>query len=323
MTNSLTRRTCTQTLGASAISALIGPALRPASSEEAKDRKKTGFIDAHVHVWTPDTDRYPLAEGYTKENMNPASFTPEELFGHTAGTGVERINLIQMSYYGFDNSYMLDTMEKYPGVFSGTAIVDPFGPDPEGEMIRLAEKKCYAFRIQPAHSKQPPESWLQPEAMEKMFVTAAENRLALSALIRIDALPELDRLCSKFPDAPVIIDHLCLLGTGDANPPSEEQIEVLTDMSKHKNVYVKVGAFYALGERKPPYLDLLPLIRRVVEAFTPGRCMWETDCPFQVVNHTYEDSLALIRARADFLSNSDKDAVLRKTAAKLLFREDG
>jgi predicted TIM-barrel fold metal-dependent hydrolase len=92
-------------------------------------------------------------------------------------------------------------------------------------------------------------------------------------------------------------------------------------MSKHKNVYVKVGAFYALGERKPPYLDLLPLIRRVVEAFTPGRCMWETDCPFQVVNHTYEDSLALIRDHADFLSNSDKDAVLRKTAAKLLFRE--
>jgi predicted TIM-barrel fold metal-dependent hydrolase len=227
-----------------------------------------------------------------------------------------------MSYYGFDNSYMLDVMEKHPDTFAGTAIVDPFGPDPRAEMIRLSEKRCYAFRIQPAHSQQPPESWLRPEPMEKMFATAAEHNLALSALIRLDALPELDRMCKKHPDAPVIIDHLCLLDTGDSHPLKEEHIQMVTKMSEHKNVYMKVGAFYALGERQPPYLDLLPTIERVVEAFTPDRCMWETDCPFQVVNHTYEDSLALIRDHADFLSTSDKEAILRGTAERLFFREN-
>lgn len=60
------------------------------------------FIDAHVHVWTPDTARYPLAEGYKKEDMKPPSFTPEELFKHSKPSGVDRINLIQMSFYGFD-----------------------------------------------------------------------------------------------------------------------------------------------------------------------------------------------------------------------------
>ena len=60
------------------------------------------FIDAHVHVWTPDTGHYPLAEGFKKTDMKPASFTPEELFKHTKPAGVDRINLIQMSYYGFD-----------------------------------------------------------------------------------------------------------------------------------------------------------------------------------------------------------------------------
>jgi hypothetical protein len=35
--------------------------------------------------------------------MTPASFTPEELFKHTKANGVNRINLIQMSYSGFDN----------------------------------------------------------------------------------------------------------------------------------------------------------------------------------------------------------------------------
>ena len=60
------------------------------------------IIDAHVHVWTPDTTKYPLAPGYTKESMKPPSFTPEELFAYCRPEGVERIVLIQMSFYGFD-----------------------------------------------------------------------------------------------------------------------------------------------------------------------------------------------------------------------------
>jgi hypothetical protein len=39
------------------------------------------YIDAHIHVWTPDTGHYPLA-------MQPASFTPRELFKHTEANGV-------------------------------------------------------------------------------------------------------------------------------------------------------------------------------------------------------------------------------------------
>jgi predicted TIM-barrel fold metal-dependent hydrolase len=61
------------------------------------------FIDAHVHVWTDDTSHYPLAAGWKVEDMSPKRFTPEDLFKHTKPAGVKRINLIQMSYYGFEN----------------------------------------------------------------------------------------------------------------------------------------------------------------------------------------------------------------------------
>jgi predicted TIM-barrel fold metal-dependent hydrolase len=66
-------------------------------------KEMSNYIDVHVHVWTPDTLHYPLAKGYKKEDMKPASFTPDELFKHTRPAGVNRVNLIQMSYYGFDN----------------------------------------------------------------------------------------------------------------------------------------------------------------------------------------------------------------------------
>src|SRR5262245_48443272 len=65
------------------------------------------FIDAHVHVWTPDTGHYPLAEGFKKSDMKPPSFTPEDLFKHTKPAGVDRVNLIQMSYYGFEKPYTI------------------------------------------------------------------------------------------------------------------------------------------------------------------------------------------------------------------------
>src|SRR5438034_1032050 len=107
--------------------------LLPVAAPETRGPKAMNFIDAHVHVWTPDTDRYPLAPGYKKADMKPASFTPEELFQHCKPAGVGRINLIQMSFYGFDNSYMLDMIAKYPDVFVGTAVINPLGKDPAAE----------------------------------------------------------------------------------------------------------------------------------------------------------------------------------------------
>ena len=70
---------------------------------------------------------------------------------------------------------------------------------------------------------------------------------------------------------------------------------------------------------KPSHLDLIPLIKRVYEAFGPTRLMWGSDCPFQVAHETYEDALSLIRDRLDFISSEDKKWMLRGTAEELFF----
>jgi len=77
------------------------------------------YIDAHSHVWTPDIKKYPLAPGRKVSEMQPPSFTAEELQAQMMTVGVNRVVLIQMSFYGFDNSYMLDSMAKYPGYVFG------------------------------------------------------------------------------------------------------------------------------------------------------------------------------------------------------------
>jgi predicted TIM-barrel fold metal-dependent hydrolase/poly(3-hydroxybutyrate) depolymerase len=295
-------------------------------SKPAQAKKQVGVsIDAHVHVWTPDVTRYPLAAGFKKENMQPASFTPEELFKHCKPAGVGRINLIQMSFYGFDNSYMLDMIAKYPDVFVGTAVIDPLGKDPAHEMGELAKKGVRAFRIYPTLTPLGPPlprggegGWLRPEGYKKMFAAGARNHQAMACLIGPDALPELDRMCKEFPDTPVIIDHLARIGAdGEIR---DADVDRLCAMAKHKKVMVKVGAFYALGKKQSPYTDLAPMIKKVVTAFGPRRCMWESDCPFQVQGeHTYQASVDLVRQRLDFLSNDDKEWLMRKTAEGFFF----
>jgi predicted TIM-barrel fold metal-dependent hydrolase len=275
------------------------------------------YIDAHSHVWTPAVARYPLAEGFHVGDMAPPSFTAEELLARCRPAGVGRVNLIQMSFYGFDNSYMLDMIKQYPDRFVGTAIVDPLGRDPESAMRAMLPKGVRAFRIQPRYGKLPPARWLEPAGYGAMFRTAAATGRALSCLIDPDGFPEVDRMCREHPDAPVIIDHLGRIGTDGTVRGAD--VEALCALARHPKLLVKVGAFYALGKKTPPYLDLAPLIRRVVRAFGPDRCLWESDCPFQVVAHTYSDSIALIRDRLDFLSPDDKDWLLRRTAERTLF----
>ena len=252
--------------------------------------------------------------------MKPGSFTPEELFKHCRPAGVKRINLIQMSYYGYDNSYMLDMIAKHPGVFVGTAVIDPLGKDPAGLMGELAKKSVRAFRIHPKLGQEPIEKWLRPEGYRKMFEAGARNNQAMSCLIGPDGLPELDRMCTSFPDTRVIIDHLARIGADGVI--RNEDVDRLCAMAKHKKVLLKVGAFYALGKKKPPYDDLASLIKKAVTAFGAKRCMWESDCPFQVEGeHTYQASVDLIRRRLDFLSAEDKEWLLRKTAEQFFFEK--
>jgi predicted TIM-barrel fold metal-dependent hydrolase len=274
------------------------------------------FIDAHSHVWTPDTKAYPLAAGFRRFDMNPPSFTVEELQAQMQSVGVNRAVLIQMSFYGFDNSYLLDSIRRFPGQFRGVAVIDQNAQEPAAQMRALKPLGIRGFRIYPKN--EPIDNWLGSESMHHMFAAGAALRMAMCCLIDPDALPSLDRMCRDFPETPVVIDHLCRIGVSGAI--QEQDVEALCRMARHKHVNVKVSAFYALGKKQSPYRDLGPLIKRVYEAFGPERLMWASDSPFQVVGgHQYRASIDLVKTGLDFLSAADKEWLLRKTAERVFF----
>lgn len=286
---------------------------------------ESGIVDAHVHVWSEDFRRYPLADGFTGRDLWFPGYSSEEVSRLGRQAGVTRFNLVQMTWYGLDHSYICDVIARDPDHFVGTgvvpAVVDVALADPGRMMVDLSQRGVYAFRIR-GRSTRPKVSagqrWMDFSGFEKMFTTAAKYNLALSFLMSPPDLPEIDRMCGSHADTPVILDHFALVGRQMMFV--EDEIRALCAMAKHHRVMVKLGGFYSLGDKTPPYRDMLPLIQRVVDAFGPERCMWESDAPLQTKNgHTFEAAVAVIRDHADFLSVSDRHQILVKTAENFFF----
>ncbi len=297
-------------LCSTALAALVRSGAAPAA-----DLGK-GLIDAHVHVWTPDTKRYPLAEGFEEKEMVPASFTPEELFKNCRPEGVDRVVLIQMSFYKFDNRYMLDVMEQHPGTFSGVAIVDETKPGLKDTMRELGAKGVRGFRLYA--NKKNCEAWKDSAEMKGMWSHAADSGQAICLLANPDALPAIEHLCREFPKTRVVIDHFARISL--KSPMKDADLDHLCRLAAYENVHVKTSAFYAFSITGAPYTDLGPMIKKVRDAYGAQRLMWATDCPYQVAKgHTYKSSVALIRDRLDLLSAEDKEWMLHKTAEKVFF----
>jgi predicted TIM-barrel fold metal-dependent hydrolase len=283
------------------------------------DDPRSDLIDAHSHIWTPDTNRYPLAEGKTKADLNPASFTADELLATARPHGVKRVVLIQHQvYHGWDNGYLTDTAQKQPDVFRVVGMVDDTQPHPDQAMKRLRDRHVTGFRITP--SIRGADRWLSGTGMESMWRCAAETRQAMCCLINPQQIPAVDRMCERFPDTPVVIDHFGRVGID--GQIRESDLRALCRIARHEHSYVKVSAFYALGQKRPPYDDLIPMIRRLYEAFGPQRLMWASDAPYQLQdNHSYAASISLVRDRLDFLSSTERQWLLRGTAEKVFFSE--
>ena len=287
------------------------------------------LVDAHVHVHSPDIARYPLAPGFGRADLWYPSMTPEDHADYARRFGTVRANLVQPTWYGLDHTYIIDCIARAQGQYVGTGVVpavsDVSLPPPDRAMLRLSERGIRAFRIRGRSARADfgmGARWMDAPGYDAMFETSASHGLALSFLIGPDDLPEIDRMCSRYPDTRVVIDHVAGIRVRDGRM-NDEHVEALCRLARHREVTVKLGPFHVLSEQQPPYLDLLPLLRRVIDAFGPDRCMWETDVggpvPMSDPEGVYAATVELVLEHAGFLSDGDKEWLLYRTAESVFF----
>ena len=288
----------------------------------------TSLIDAHVHVWSPDRNRYPLAPGFEDGDLWLPSCTPHE-HEAVAGSAVP-LNLVQMTWYGLDHGYILDLIDSDPDRFTGTGIVpaicDVSLPRPERTMRELAKGGIRCFRLrgratQP-HREHPGEHWLAHESYERMFACAAEHQLTLSFLCAPADLAELGHMCALFPETRVLLDHCGGVRIRNHTIDTGELRELMS-LSELPEVRVKFGPIHGLGDDGSPFSDTLQLLRELTDAYGAERILWESDLggPLQMSDpeHDFRACVDLVEHHADFLTTKQRQQILGGNARRLLW----
>ena len=96
--------------------------------------------DSHVHVIGPKA-RFPLAP---EHRYTPKDALAAELAAMLDRLGLQRVVLVQPSFYGTDNACMLDCMAQMPGS-RGVAVLAP--ETPAAELDALHARGVRGLRV--------------------------------------------------------------------------------------------------------------------------------------------------------------------------------
>jgi len=269
------------------------------------------IVDAHLHVWRAMPD-YPDT-GYTA--VSPHSDVPLELLvEYMDEHGVDRAVIVQPMYPGEDNGYVADCAAAQPERFTAVCVVDPTKPGAEDRLdywVRV--RGCRGLRLRPRF---PAEGAVFGDpATYPLWERARALGIAVNLLANPEHLPAAARLAGRFPEVPILIDHMGHPSV-EAGVQSPE-FQALLALAAHPNVYIKVSGFYYYSRQRYPYADCHDLVRAVYDRFGPARLLWGSDFPHILLKTGYRRSLLMPQREFSFLHRADLDLMMGQNAARL------
>ncbi|MBY4677535.1 amidohydrolase family protein [Marinobacterium arenosum] len=227
-----------------------------------------GACDSHAHVFGPECRyRYTPNRSYTPPDAPVGAY----LHLHDQ-LGIERGVLVQPSIYGTDNQLQLDSLAYLRSLgrqYKGVAVVD--ADVSETELDRLADGGHCGVRM----------NLLFKGGIQWRDVAALAERLAarqwhLQFLVDVSEFEALEQRVRALP-LPVVVDHMghmpCAKGIEHAG------FQALLNLLRDGRAWVKLsGAYRITGQQLPPYDDVVPFARALIEA-NPEHCVWGSDWP--------------------------------------------
>ena len=276
-------------------------------------------VDSAVHVWKRDS-AYPWAKE-AAANPPATDASGEELIALMDANGVDKTVIVQPICYRYDNSYVKDTIQRWPTRLAGVARVDPEDERADDKLESLTAAGFVGVRFGPVE-----QSWWESKNMLRILLKAQTLRIPVLLFLGKDGgskIPWVLPVLQQVPDLLVVIDHMA-----DVPPSDEAQIENLLGLAALPKVHVKISHTWALSTQEYPWSDAQQLVKKVVEAFGAERCMFASDWPVCMMpswpggNTSYADTVKLATAEyAKFLSEDDLSRILGGTAASIWFPE--
>jgi predicted TIM-barrel fold metal-dependent hydrolase len=226
-----------------------------------------GAIDVHNHIVGP-LRVYPMAPNRT---YTPPEASVAQLRALRRQLGVARNVIVQPSFYGFDNSCLVDALAELGTSARGVAVVPADVTDTE--LQRLASRGVTGVRLNLGTS-----GIRDPKVAADAVHAFATRLVPLGWHIQINTeLPVIEGLAPMIADikVPVVFDHV---GNAEAAlGVNQKGFGALIALVKTRNTYVKLSAPYNLS-RRSDWADVVPLAKALIVA-GPDRMLWGTNWP--------------------------------------------
>jgi len=272
-----------------ALGSLGGLAMSQAEAAE----NLTGATDCHVHIIGP-ADKYPMVPN---RPYTPPAASVAQLKAMHARLGITRTVLVQPSFYGTDNSCMLDALAELGNAARGVAVVAPSISEQALRDMDAKGVKGIRLNLESAGNR-------DPKAAAAMLAAYAKKVAPLNWHIQIYTVaPVIAQLTSAIADlpVPVVIDHY---GMPVASEGYSRGFAALVDLVHARKVYVKLSAPYRIS-KEPDYKDVKGLAQSLIYN-ARDRMLWGSDWP-----HTQNIPGHPANQVTPF-SKIDDDAILRQ-----------
>jgi predicted TIM-barrel fold metal-dependent hydrolase len=224
--------------------------------------------DSHVHV-VGSSQRYPqLATRTYLAGLAPL----EDLRRSAAPLDITRFVIVQPSFYGTDNTLLLESLGVLGGQGRGVAVVDPSAASPEMLADYAASGVC-GVRIN-LYSVLGKQERRLDRAFAALVEIARSMRWHVEVIAPIATLVEHVELLRR-AHVPLVIDHYGVYG--HAAPESAEGQRLL-ELLAHRHIWMKLSAPYRVSnnslETHPNKAWLTAILGVASE-----RCVWGSDWP--------------------------------------------
>jgi predicted TIM-barrel fold metal-dependent hydrolase len=219
-------------------------------------------VDTHAHVFDASC-RFVVGRRYTPGYEAPVSRYIDVL----DRAGVQHGVLVQPSFLGTNNTYLLAGLHAFPNRLRGVAVVAPEIDDAELEAMDAAGVCGIRYNL---------------IGHDPGLVTQPEYRALTRRITTMGWFVEVQSLGASLPrvldaltaDATtVIVDHFGKPGTAAAE--ADPGFRKLTEFGPDDPVWVKLSAPYRLGA-----IDPAPYAAALLAHFGPQRLLWGSDWPW-------------------------------------------
>jgi len=250
------------------------------------------IVDTHVHA------------GLTK--YEPIESLVDQMFRHR----VDHAVLVQHAGE-FDNSYLIECAQRYPGRFAVACLVDPQLVDAADTLSNLVERSIAVQGIRLYLA----QLFGGAPGAEALWQRADELGLniTMAGSLKELASPDMAQVAERFTRAKLHVEHL---SHPDAKAPEPYEVyrRALT-LARYPNVFLKVSGFYGFTQLPvSPYLDTLRFFELALEAYGARRMMWGSDFPPVSFREGYANTLRFAQQLLPLAGYEDRAFLLGRTA---------